>query len=123
MRRALPLLFVLAVALSGGCTSFTVYERQECDTLYFGTQIPAGGSVSEAQWEQFLREEVTPRFPGFTHWEAHGEWKGTREETHVLQIIHPAGRTGDVAAIAAAYKKRFAQESVLQVRSDVWLPR
>ena len=61
------------------------------------------------------------RFPGFTHWEAHGEWKGEREESHVVQIVHPPGHEADVAAIIDAYKKRFAQEAVLQVRSDVWL--
>jgi hypothetical protein len=120
VRRALPLAFVLFAA----CASLAVYQQAVCDTLYFGTQRP-GGVVSDVEWRQFLRDEVTPRYPGFTHWEAHGEWKGAREETHVLQIIHPrsAEDEGNIRHIVDAYKKRFAQEAVLQVRADVWLPR
>ena len=39
----------------------------------------------------------------------------------MLQIVHEPGHEAEVAAIIDAYKKRFAQEAVLQVRSDVWL--
>ena len=91
------------------------------DTLYFGTAKPDHSVVTAAEWQKFLGDEVTPRFEGFTHWEAHGSWKGESEESHVLQIVHAAGREDAVAAIIDAYKKRFAQEAVLQVRSDVWL--
>jgi len=31
------------------------------ETLYFGTARAAGGAVSEAEWEGFLREVVAPR--------------------------------------------------------------
>jgi hypothetical protein len=116
VRRIAP----LALLLLAACSSLVLYERQECDTLYFGKAKP-DGVVTEAEWQLFLREEVTPRFPGFTHWEAHGSWKDVPEETHVLQIVHPPGREADIAAIMEAYKKRFAQEAVLQVRSDCWL--
>lgn len=115
MRRALPITFLFLAA----CASITVGERQIVDMLYVGTAIPAGGVVSDADWQQFLREEVTPRFPGFTHWETHGSWKNVPEEGHVLQITHPESAEAEaaVAAIAAAYKKRFAQESVMRVRA------
>jgi len=118
MQRLVPIVFFLAVACS-----LTVYVRQESDTLYFGTAKPDGGVVSESDWQQFLRDSVTPRFPGFTHWEASGSWKGTSESTHVLVIIHPAGHERAVQQIINEYKKRFTQESVLRVRTDVWLPR
>jgi hypothetical protein len=117
MRRTASLALVLFVACGA-----VFYVRQECDTLYFGTAKPDGSMVSGAEWQQFLHDEVTPRFPGFTHWEAHGSWKDQPEETHVLQIVHPPGHQAGVAEIIAAYKKRFAQEAVLQVRTDVWLP-
>ena len=117
-RRLAPVVFLLLVACSGG---LVLYERQEIDTLYFGTGKPDGSVVTAAEWQQFLREEVTPRFPGFTHWEAHGSWKDVPEETHVLQVVHGPGHEGDIAAIIDAYKKRFAQEAVLQVRGDAWL--
>ena len=118
MRRFVPIVFFLAVACS-----FTIYVRQESDTLYFGTAKPDGGVVTESDWQQFLRDSVTPRFAGFTHWEASGSWKGTAESTHVLVIIHPAGQENAIQQIVDEYKKRFAQESVLRVRSDVWMPR
>jgi len=118
MRRLVPIVFFLAVVCS-----FTVYVRQESDTLYFGTAKPDGSVVSESDWQQFLRDAVTTRFAGFTHWEAHGSWKGVGEETHVLVIIHPAGQEAAIQQVIDEYKKRFAQESVLRVRADVWLPR
>jgi len=117
VRRVAPALFLLLVA----CSSVVLYERAESDTLYFGTGKPDGSAVTAAEWQQFLREEVTPRFSGFTHWEAHGSWKDVPEESHVLQLIHPPGHEADVAAIIDTYKKRFQQEAVLQVRGDVWL--
>ena len=44
-------------------------------TLYFGLSRP-NGSVSELEWQIFLRDEVTKRFPeGFTVWEAQGQWR------------------------------------------------
>jgi len=89
--------------------------------LFFGVNKPDGSVVTAAEWQQFLHDEVTPRFAGFTHWEAHGSWKDVPEEAHVLQIVHPPGHEADIIAIAEAYKKRFAQEAVLQVRGDVFL--
>ena len=114
LRRALPLTFLLFAA----CASMTPAGRDVVDLLYCGTAIPGGGTVSEAEWQQFLHDEVTPRFPGYTHWLAHGSWKDVPEETHVLQIVHPVNAEADaaVAAIAAAYQKRFRQEAVLRVR-------
>ena len=41
-------------------------------TMYFGLARPKG-SVSELEWQMFLRDEVTARFPqGLTVWEAEG---------------------------------------------------
>ena len=117
MRRLAPVVLLLLAA----CGSFVVYQSAESDTLYFGTGKPDGSVVTVAEWQQFLHDEVTPRFPGFTHWEAHGSWKDVPEETHVLQVIHEPGRERDIAAIIEAYKKRFAQEAVLQVRGEILL--
>ena len=42
-------------------------------TLYFGLSRPKG-SVSELDWQIFLRDEVTRRFPdGLTVWQAEGQ--------------------------------------------------
>jgi hypothetical protein len=107
-----------------------LFVGQECDTLYFGTQRQDGGIVSDAEWRQFLADVVTPRFPdGLTWWDGEGQWRDVKgalehERTHILQLVHPsdARLNGAVVEIIAEYKRRFAQESVLHVRSDVWLP-
>lgn len=117
MRRLAPAALLLLCA----CSTFVLYQHAESDTLYFGTAKPDGAVVTAVEWQQFLHDEVTPRFSGFTHWEAHGSWKDVPEESHVLQIVHEPGHEADVAAIIDAYKKRFAQEAVLQVRGEVWL--
>jgi hypothetical protein len=45
----------LSVTMDCGAAS-TVQIRT---TLYFGMQRPKGGSVSELEWQLFLRDEVT----------------------------------------------------------------
>jgi hypothetical protein len=128
MRTASALLVLFTLS----CAGLAVYERQELDTLYFGTQKPDGSApVTDAEWQQFLADEITSRFPsGLTTWEASGQWRDAhnvieRERTHIVQIVHRSHGEdeGRIAAIIAAYKKRFAQEAVFRVRSDVWMPR
>jgi hypothetical protein len=118
VRGAVPLIALLIAA----CGSFAVYEQQESDTLYFGTNKVHGGVVSDAEWQQFLRDVVTPRFPGFTHWKAEGEWMNQAEETHILVIVHPKGHETAIREIVSEGKRRLDQQEVLLVREDVWLP-
>ena len=55
------------------CGATAVSQLQT--TLYFGLARPKG-SVSELEWQVFLRDEVTTRFPeGLTVWEANGQWR------------------------------------------------
>ena len=95
-------------------------------TLYFGTARPKG-SVSELEWQMFLRDEVTARFPdGLTVWEAEGQWKQPdgaigHERSKVLLLVHsdtPDARAS-VQAVIAKYRKNFDQESVLWETSRV----
>src|SRR6185295_13718600 len=89
-------------------------------TLYFGSARPKG-SVSELEWQLFLRDEVTTRFPeGLTVWDAEGQWrapKGTieHERSKVLLLVHPD--TGparqSVQDVIDRYRKAFDQQSVL----------
>jgi hypothetical protein len=129
MRRTASALLVL---LTLSCAGLAVYEKQELDTLYFGTQKPDGSApVTDVEWQKFLSEEITSRFPnGLTTWDASGQWRDShnvieRERTHIVQIVHRANGEdeGRIAAIIDVYKKRFAQEAVFRVRSDVWMPR
>jgi hypothetical protein len=88
--------------------------------LYLGQATPSG-TVTDAEWQQFITETVTPRFPeGFTVLNAQGQWRSRdggihREDTRVLEIVHrddPASQA-QLRALAHAYKRRFSQESVL----------
>lgn len=89
-------------------------------TLYFGLSKQKG-SVSELEWQMFLRDEVTARFPeGLTTWEADGQWRQSdgaigHERSKVLLLVHPdtpAARTA-VQSVIERYRKNFEQESVL----------
>ena len=95
-------------------------------TLYFGLARPKG-SVSELEWQIFLRDEVTRRFPdGLTVWEAAGQWRTSagnidHEQTKVLLLVHPDTATArqSVMAVIEAYRKTFEQQSVLWESSRV----
>jgi hypothetical protein len=99
------------------CGSATSQVRT---TLYFGLQRPKG-SVSELEWQMFLRDEVTPRFPdGLTVWEAEGQWKGPdgtigHERSKVLLLVHPDTRTAreSLQTVVERYRKGFDQQTVL----------
>ena len=89
-------------------------------TLYFGLSKQKG-SVSELEWQMFLKDEVTSRFPqGLTVWEAEGQWKGAdgaigHERTKVLLLVHPdtAAARDSIRSLMTQYRKVFEQESVL----------
>jgi hypothetical protein len=100
------------------CAPFaTSYLRT---TLYFGLARP-NGVISDASWQSFLRDEITPRFPnGLTVWEADGQWRGAdgvvvRERTKVVSLVHAdtAPANAALGAIVERYKRMFEQESVL----------
>jgi hypothetical protein len=95
------------------------------DVLYFGRNRPDGGAVGDAEWQDFLDQVVTPRFPaGLTVVEATGRWQGQsgvveQERSEIVTLLHSgddAARRA-VAEIAAEYKRRFRQEAVLRERA------
>jgi hypothetical protein len=124
------LVLVSAALLCGACATPGEFkcpagaDRQVRDLLYFGSATP-DGSVSAADWDAFLRDTVTPRFPdGLTVHAANGQWRGAdgrivREPSWVLELVHvDDARSEDaVDAIAEAYKSRFRQEAVMRVSS------
>jgi hypothetical protein len=88
--------------------------------LFFGLSKPKG-SVSELEWQLFLRDEVTPRFPdGLTAWDARGQWRAPagsleHEQSKVLLLVHPDTPTArqSIQQVIAAYRKAFEQQAVL----------
>ena len=113
-------------AISEGIDCRLDERRLVSDTLYLGT-ARQGGVVDSAEWNQFLEETVTSRFPeGLTVWEASGQWRGAdgqiiEEASHVLNLIHPGDQASErkVGEIASEYKRRFQQEAVLRTRGPV----
>lgn len=130
--RIAPIALVTGLAaMLGGCAPM---HRTGCgdgeqalvhDTLYFGTGKPRGGTVTPAEWSEFLKSTVTPRFPqGLTVTPASGQWRGAdgaivQEASQVLQLVHADDAASDkaVQALMAAYKAEFEQEAVLRIKA------
>lgn len=97
------------------------------ERLYFGRNIGDSSTVSDSAWAAFVRETITPAFPeGATVWSADGQWRGpdgklVRERSFVVELLHLV--TPDVErrvqTIIDDYKKRFAQQSVLRMVTNV----
>ena len=96
------------------------YYRTE---LYCGRSKPDGGMVSDEEWEKFLADEVTPRFPdGFTILKGMGQYreksgKIISEPSNVLVFLYENRKESrlKIEEIRAAYVKQFSQESVLRL--------
>ena len=110
------------VPAAGGCEVGDTPRVR--DVVYFGRNRPDGGMVTDEEWQRFLDEVVTPRFPaGLTVLSASGQWRGEkgaveREQAQVLTLLHSGDETSrrGVGEISAEYKRRFAQEAVLRER-------
>jgi hypothetical protein len=113
----------LFIATLAGCEVELPLQTCTAGTLsrmYLGQDTPTG-AVTPAQWQRFVTEVVTPQFPGgFTVIDAKGQWRDAdgsikHEDTRVLEIVHDASPQlqARVRALAHAYKRTFAQQSVL----------
>ena len=129
MRAAIVVCLVLvAVACSEtgepscpeGTDRFVEYQ------LFMGRNGPDGEVVDDEAWDTFLTDTVTPRFPdGLTVLDGRGQWRGSdglikKERSKLLVILAQPG--GDkmrlIDEVSDEYKRRFSQESVLQVVDD-----
>ena len=109
----------LVFVLSGCATTVPVCSKglaaMNQAELFFG------GSLNAAEWQNFIDQEVAPRFPdGFTVIETQGEWRSrlgmiSRETGHELLIIFASAREVQTRLqdIREAYNRRYMQESVL----------
>jgi hypothetical protein len=141
LRTPLPLLILLAMFALSACTRqppglYTAAsdvatqpapcKQQVLTRMYFGLNMPKG-RVSEAQWQKFVSDEVTPLFPeGLTVLQAQGQWQKSdggieREASRVLEVLHTDAAYANRAAqfIAQRYKQQFQQESVLRTSSPI----
>ena len=98
--------------------------------LFFGSNKPDGTVVTEQQFQKFLDQEITPRFPdGLTLLTGLGQFRGSsgviqRERSMLLILLYPRGdaraASKKIEEIRAKYEQMFQQESVL--RADERLP-
>ncbi len=121
------LIYVLLIVFLAGCATA---QPQSCvmpsqkplvmAQLFFGRAIVGRAPVTDAEWADFAAKTVTPNFPdGFTVYDAVGQWRGrseeiVREPSKVVIIVaedSPA-LAKRLEGIMAAYRTRFAQESV-----------
>ena len=92
---------------------------------YFGRNVKTRAPVTDAEWARFMADTVTPAFPdGLTVLDGLGQWRNaagtiSREDSKVLLLVLPgqdqAAAAARLAPVTAAWKARFAQESVLTV--------
>lgn len=89
--------------------------------LFFGRAKP-GGLVSDAEWQAFLDEVLTPAFPeGLTVLDAEGRWldpdlgRPIAEPSKLVVIFafDPAADAAKVRSATARYKTDFQQQAVL----------
>jgi uncharacterized protein DUF3574 len=123
---------VAACGVIAACTAASTAAAQDaaCNApqqsmqqveLMFGRNIAGKLGVSEAAWSRFLAREVTPRFPdGLSVLDAAGQWQDkargrvVREPSKLIMIVtaDDASARDKIAAIIAAYKQQFHQQSV-----------
>ncbi|MCH9826763.1 MAG: DUF3574 domain-containing protein [Pseudomonadota bacterium] len=100
-------------------------QRWTREVLYFGRLRPGGRSISDEEWQAFLDEVVTPKFPeGLTVTDAYGQWRNrdgvvSDEPSSVLTLLHPdtPELNRRVEVITHTYRQQFQQEAVLRDRS------
>ena len=125
MKAALGALLLLAGCAAApqpcpvGASPATIAEA------YFGRNVKHRAPVTEAEWARFMAEVVTPAFPdGLTVLDGTGQWRNaagliSREDSKVLVLALPGqdqvAASARLAPVTAAWKARFAQESVLTV--------
>lgn len=121
---AVACLLLVAGCAPGGdpvCTEWM--ESFTGINVYFGMEKGSGETVTEEEWQSFLADTVTPRFPnGLTVLDARGQWFDTdagrlyREPTNLLNVLVPADATYSsltaVLDISDVYKQRFEQQAV-----------
>lgn len=104
----------VAVAVDCGVSS----APQVRTTLYFGLARPKG-SVTELEWQIFLRDEVTRRFPdGLTVWEAEGQWRTPAGSSRAVEGPAPGpSRYGRGAAIGPGRRRGISHDVRAAVRA------
>ncbi|MEG3897870.1 MULTISPECIES: DUF3574 domain-containing protein [unclassified Microcoleus] len=97
------------------------------DELYFGLTKPGGEIVSEAEWQEFVKAVITPRFrDGLTVLNGSGQFLNSsgiliKENSKIVILIYESSpdKNRAINEIVETYKRTFQQESVLRATSEV----
>jgi hypothetical protein len=97
--------------------------------LFFGTSRPDGSAVTEEEFDGFIDEEITPRFPaGLTLLSGYGQFQNEsdeiiEEDSYLLILLYPVETDGTsselIEEIRDEYETQFEQESVLRADDGV----
>ncbi|MBM3587117.1 MAG: DUF3574 domain-containing protein [Alphaproteobacteria bacterium] len=125
MKAALGVLLLLGACAAASETCPVGTGPATIAEAYFGRNVKTRAPVTDAEWAHFMAETVTPAFPaGLTVMDGVGQWRNaagriSREDSKVLLLVLPgqdqAAASAHLAPVTAAWKTRFAQESVLTV--------
>lgn len=123
--------FCLAILLAGCAAPQPAVQATTCPAtqgvpmtqyqLFFGRSIHGQSEVSDAAWDDFLQQVVTPNLPnGYTVFDGTGAWlnpataRTIHERTKILLVALPdaAASAASIARVRTAYAERFHQTLV-----------
>ena len=125
MKAALGVLLLLAGCAAAPPSCPAGASPATTAEAYFGRNVKTRAPVTDGEWARFMADTVTPAFPnGLTVLDGAGQWRNaagqiSREDSKVLLLVLPgqdqAAAAARLAPVTAAWKARFAQDSVLTV--------
>ena len=112
-----------------GCATTPEGPRWSRCEVFFGLSRPNGPAITSAEWQSFVNEVVTPKFPaGLTIVDSTGQWRNStgrieHEPSKVLLLLHPVSPAIDakIDEVRALYCQRFNQEAVMKVTSPAYV--
>ena len=104
----------------GNVLNGSMHMRTE---LVFGMSRAVGPDITEGEFQSFIDDQVTPRFPdGLTVLDGNGQFKDSRgvivqEKSKLLILLYPFARKSGrkIDEIRREYQAMFQQQSVLRV--------
>lgn len=116
------ILFTLVAGCGGGSEDEGSVEPEWVQSLiFFGRNMPEGGVVSEEQFDVFLSEVITEKFPaGMTVFDAYGQMERDdgsieKQPTKVVLLVHEKNEenSGAVSSVIKEYRERFGSPQVM----------
>ncbi|WP_126454591.1 DUF3574 domain-containing protein [Sulfuriflexus mobilis] len=112
------------------CLFYSVLAHSDAEAIYdvrlfFGRDIALDKKcgalyVTDTLWSNFVAQQVSTKFDGFTVLDSIGYWKGAKEDTKIIIFTFKSGDDANdnltkTTTIAGSYAKTFCQDAVMQV--------